>query len=86
MPELFHLYFLLDFNLKKHIIYNNTNIRQYAIKQHIKMASDDSKYALIENMFEFFKNDVDIVINNYIEKIEYVNIFTPYVYLYIFLY
>ena len=83
MPQLFHLYFLLDFNLTKHIIYNNTNIRQFSIKQHIRTASIDTKYELIESMLEFFKSDVEIAINNYIEKIEYVNIFSPYVYLYI---
>lgn len=83
MPQLFHLFFLLDFNLKKHIIYNNTNIRQYAIKQYIQNASIDIKKNIIDSMFEFFKSDIEITFINEIDKFEFVNIFNSHIYLYI---
>ena len=47
MPELFHQYFLANFNIQKYIIYNNNILRQHAIKQHINTANLETKHQLI---------------------------------------
>ena len=83
MPELFHLFFLLNFNLQQHIVYNNTIIRRYSIKKHVTNASTDTKYTLIYHMFAFFETEVKIVISDDICKNDLVEIFKSYIYLYL---
>jgi len=59
MPQLFHLFFLKNFNIEDFSKYNECYIRDVAIIQFIKSASDEQKYYQIHKMLDDHSREMD---------------------------
>lgn len=85
IPHWFYLFFMSRFDLNTFSIENEQALREHHIKGYVLNGSVDDLYNDFQNMRKFNKDILrDIHIHEHFPKKDLVDIFRPYVYLYIF--
>jgi hypothetical protein len=84
IPQWLHLFFLSEFNLDTFLLENEQVLREQYIKNYVKHSSIELLYDDLDEMFSLYKHIFDkIDIHEEFPKKELINIFRPYIYLYI---
>lgn len=82
MPALYHQFFLCDFNLHRFKMENEYLIRDTHIKKVIYTTEETSLFRSMKNMLKIYSNE-NLIVNNKINKPEFIQIMRPYYYLYL---
>jgi len=81
VPYWIHLFFLSDFNIRKFFIDNEQNLREFTIRNYVKCGSLDCLHIELKNMLKFC--NIKFEIHKEFPKKDLIDIFRPYIYLYI---
>lgn len=83
LPNLFHNYFLCDFNMGLFVIENESLIRDINLKRIISNTSTDILFKNIKRMLKANGTSNSLTISKDVNKKEFVEIMKPYYYLYL---
>lgn len=83
LPNLFHNYFLCDFNIGLFLVENESLIRDMNLKRIINTTSTDILFKNIKKMLKTNENSNTLTISKDVNKKEFVEIMKPYYYLYL---
>lgn len=83
LPNLFHNYFLCDFNMELFVVENESLIRDMNLKRIINNTSTEILFKNIKKMLKANENSNSLTISKDVNKKEFVEIMKPYYYLHL---